>query len=127
MGSTLQAVFSPGAMRHLADGRSFERGAAYLDAGRVKNPKLGDEEPTASVRGARQYRVRLWLENGAPAFSCNCPVGEEGLFCKHCVAIGLRLSEADSTVIGRGSKEPTLGLRRHLEGLDKRRLIDLLL
>ena len=123
----MQAVFSPGALRHLADGGSFERGATYLDAGRVKNLKLGDEEATASVRGAGQYRVRLWLENGAPAFSCTCPVGEEGLFCKHCVAIGLRLSEADSTVIGRGSKEPTLGLRRHLEGLDKRRLIDLLL
>lgn len=127
MGSALQTVFSTGALRHLADGRSFERGAAYLDAGRVKNLKLGDEEAYASVRGARQYRVRLWLENGAPAFSCTCTVGEEGLFCKHCVAVGLRFFEADSTTTGRGSKGQPPDLRRHLEGLDKSQLIDLLL
>src|SRR6266508_1524059 len=127
MSSPLSTVFSPGGLRHLAEGRSFERGAAYADAGKVRNLKVLDDEASATVRGTRQYRVRLWLENGAPAFSCTCPVGEEGLFCKHCVAVGLRFSEADSTTTGRGSKGSTPDLRRHLEGLDKSRLIDLLL
>lgn len=89
MSSPLKAVFSPGALRHLAEGRSFERGAAYADAGKVKNLKIVDDEASATVGGTRQYRVRLWLEGGTPAFSCTCPVGEEGLFCKHCVAVGL--------------------------------------
>ncbi len=68
MSSALQTVFSPGALRHMADGPSFERGAAYVDAGRVKNLKIGDDEASASVRGTHQYRVRLWLERGAPEF-----------------------------------------------------------
>lgn len=127
MSSALQTVFSPGALRHLADGSSFERGAAYVDAGRVKNLRIGDDEASASVRGTRQYRVRLWLESGAPAFSCTCPVGEEGFFCKHCVAVGLKLSEADAPSTELGPRGPTADLRRHLEGLAKSRLIDLLL
>jgi uncharacterized Zn finger protein len=69
----------------------------------------------------------LGLEGGAPAFSCTCPVGEEGLFCKHCVAVGLRLSETDPATAGLDPKRPTVDLRRHLEGFDKSRLIDLLL
>ncbi len=123
----MQTVFTRGALQHLADGRSFERGAAYVDAGRVKNLKIGDDEASASVRGTRQYRVRLWLESGGPAFSCTCPVGEEGLFCKHCVAVGLRLSPTDPIPAGLGSKRPTVDLRRHLQGLEKSRLIDVLL
>ena len=31
----------------------------------------------------------LALAGGALAGSCTCPVGREGLFCKHCVAVGL--------------------------------------
>ncbi len=127
MSSPLKTVLSPGALRHLAEGRSFERGAAYADAGKVKNLKIVDDQASATVRGTRQYDVRLWLEGGAPAFSCTCPVGEEGLFCKHCVAVGLRLSQTDATLAGLGSKRPTVDLRRHLEGLAKSRLIDLLL
>lgn len=127
MSSALQTVFSPRALRHLADGAWFERGAAYVGARRVKNLRIEDDEASASVRGTRQYRVRLWLEGGAPAFSCTCPVGEEGLFCKHCVAVGLRLSEANASATGLGTQRPTVDLRRHLEGLDKSRLIDLLL
>jgi uncharacterized Zn finger protein len=127
MPSPLQTVFSPGALVHLADLRSFERGAAYADAGRVKNLKITDEEASASVRGTRQYRVRLWLEKGAPEYSCPCPVGEEGLFCKHCVAVGLKLSEGDAPTSRLDPRHPTVDLRRHLEGLDKSRLVELLL
>ncbi|HYV01390.1 MAG TPA: SWIM zinc finger family protein, partial [Actinomycetota bacterium] len=127
MSSPLSTVFSPGGLRHLAEGRSFERGAAYADAGKVRNLKVLDDEASATVRGTRQYNVRLWLEGGAPAFSCTCPVGEEGLFCKHCVAVGLRLSETDPATAGLDPKRPTVDLRRHLEGFDKSRLIDLLL
>jgi uncharacterized Zn finger protein len=127
MTSVLQTVFSAGALRRLADRPSFERGAGYADAGRVKNLKIADDEATASVRGTRQYRVRLWLEKGAPAYSCTCPVGEDGLFCKHCVAVGLKLSEGDAPTSRLDPRRPTVDLRRHLEGLDKSRLVELLL
>ena len=127
MPSALQSVFSPGALRRLANGPSFERGAAYADARRVKNLKIADDEASASVRGTRQYRVRLWLEKGAPEFSCTCPVGEDGVFCKHCVAVALKLSEGDAPASRLDPERPTVDLRRHLEGLDKSRLVDLLL
>src|ERR1700730_18969358 len=43
----------------------------------------------AGVQGAERYRVRLELAGGRLAGSCTCPVGRDGLFCKHCVAVGL--------------------------------------
>lgn len=127
MSLVLKTVFGPGALRHRAGGRSFERGAAYAAAGRVKKVKVGDVEVSAAVRGTREYRVRLWLEGGGPAFSCTCPVGEEGLFCKHCVAVGLILAQGDGLAVGAGSVRPTADLRSFLEGLEKGRLVDLVL
>ena len=120
-------VFGPGALRHLADGRSFERGAAYAATGRVKRLKVGEVEASAAVRGTREYRVRLWLEGGGPAFSCTCPVGEEGVFCKHCVAVGLDLARGDPLAVGTMRERPTADLRSYLEGLEKGRLVDLAL
>lgn len=127
MSLALKTVFSPGALRHLAEGRSFERGAAYAATGRVKKLKVGDAETSAAVRGTREYRVRLWLEGGGPAFSCTCPVGEEGLFCKHCVAVGLILARGDPLPVGAGPVRPTADPRSYLEGLEKGRLVDLVL
>lgn len=127
MSLAVQTVFSLMALRHLAEGRSFERGAAYQAAGRVKKLKVDDMEASATVRGTRTYRVRLWLDGGAPAFSCTCPIGEEGLFCKHCVALGLTLlgRDAAAAIPDAESEEPDL--RRYLEGLEKGRLVDLIL
>jgi uncharacterized Zn finger protein len=90
--TTLQQAFGRGELRQLATGRTFERGLAYAEAGRVSNLKRGDHEVTATVRGNRAYRIRLWVEDGDPSFACNCPVGEEGGFCKHCVAVAIELT-----------------------------------
>jgi uncharacterized Zn finger protein len=38
--------------------------------------------------------VRLWAEDGL-VFSCDCPLGLDGEFCKHCVAAGLAWLEGD--------------------------------
>lgn len=127
MTSTLQTVFGSSALRLLAKGRSFERGVAYAADGRVKRLKVGDEEAAATVRGTRAYQVRLWLAGGAPAFSCTCPVAADGLFCKHCVAVGLVLSQGGTRATQQGSPPPAIDLRAHLEGLDKGRLVDLVL
>ena len=43
----------------------------------------------ARVGGTRLYRVELWAEQGDLGYDCSCPLGEEGAFCKHCVAAGL--------------------------------------
>lgn len=127
MTSALQTVFGPSALRLLAKGRSFERGVAYAADGRVKRLKVGDEEAAATVRGTRAYQVRLWLAGGAPAFSCTCPVAADGLFCKHCVAVGLVLAQGGARAAQQGSPPAAADLRAHLEGLDKGRLVDLVL
>ena len=84
MATDLETAFGPDALRALAWGRSFERGVAYAADGRVKRLKVADGEASATVRGARAYRVRLWLADGALLYSCTCPVAADGLFCKHC-------------------------------------------
>ena len=73
----------------MADAGSLERGADYAARGRVHGLAHDGETIAAEVTGSRRYRVRLWVEDGELAHVCTCPVGEEGLFCKHCVAVGL--------------------------------------
>lgn len=116
-------AFAPDALRALAGERSFERGAAYT--ARVKRLSVGDREATAAVRGTRTYRVRLWLEDDEPMFSCTCPVAADGLFCKHCVAVGLAASDASTGTTDVRRRSAADGVRAYLEGLDKTRLVDL--
>ncbi len=55
----------------------------------------------AGVQGMDHYRVRLEVTGDRLAGFCTCPVGRDGLFCKHCVAVGLawlsRSSERDES------------------------------
>jgi uncharacterized Zn finger protein len=76
-------------LRRLAGARSFERGENYFDSGQVH--ALAEFEGTiaARVSGTRDYRVKLWAGAGDLESSCTCPVGTDGAFCKHCVAVGL--------------------------------------
>jgi len=125
MTQALEKAFSPNALRALAWQRSFERGAGYAADGRVKGLKVGPEEATATVRGTQPYRVRLWIENGELAFSCTCPVAADGLFCKHCVAVGLVMHDAATGAHPVRRRRSVDHMRAYLEGLDKARLIDL--
>ncbi|MEI6452152.1 MAG: SWIM zinc finger family protein, partial [Actinomycetes bacterium] len=92
----------------------------------MKGLKVGAEKAAAAVRGTRTYQVNLWLAGGAPDFSCTCPVAADGLFCKHCVAVGLVLSQVGAGA-AQGAPAAAIDLRAHLEGLDKGRLVDLVL
>jgi hypothetical protein len=130
MTTDFQTAFDPDALCALAWGRSFERGTAYAANGRVQRLKVTDHEASATVRGSRAFRVRLWIEDGEPAFSCTCPVGDDGLFCKHCVAVGLAAAETEawaSLSAGRCRPPARPDVRAHLQSLDKTRLVDLLL
>ena len=60
-----------------------------MAGGRVHDVRQDGDLLVAEVTGSRRYRVRLWVEDGELAHACTCPVGEDGLFCKHCVAVGL--------------------------------------
>ncbi|MGW7576533.1 SWIM zinc finger family protein [Streptomyces sp. NPDC054765] len=73
-------------IRELAGPRSYERGLDYLDA--VSGLRAAAGRITATVQGIERYRVVL--DGGARLrATCDCPYGEDGHFCKHCVAVAL--------------------------------------
>jgi uncharacterized Zn finger protein len=87
--TSLQGLLQGSALRRMAGDRSFERGQDYMEDGRVRNLFEDAGEVTATVVGTRNYRVRLRADEGGLDFSCTCPMGEDGNFCKHCVATAL--------------------------------------
>src|SRR5574341_1629672 len=76
-------------LRRLAGARFYERGDDYFETGRVRSFTETADAVTATVRGNRNYRVALAVGGGKLAHSCTCPLGAEGVFCKHGVAVGL--------------------------------------
>jgi len=49
----------------------------------------------ATVQGTESYRVLLTWSAAGLTGECSCPFGQEGEFCKHCVAVGLVIIDAD--------------------------------
>ncbi len=125
MDPTLATLLTRKAVHRLADPGSLERGADYAARGRVRGLKDDGELVIAEVTGTRPYRVRLWIEDGELAHACTCPVGEDGRFCKHCVAVGL--TWVNSRMPG-GRARPTLAdLRTHLSRQSREALVELLM
>lgn len=69
------------------------------------------------MQGAERYRVRLELAGGELERSCTCPVGREGLFCKHCVAVGLAWLEREHHLREPGAAPTRSELRDRLVAL----------
>ena len=111
----------------LADPGSFLRGVGYQRGGRVEIGDRQGDAVTAVVRGSMPYYVEL-RRSPKLAWSCNCPVGEDGAFCKHCVAVALEEVGSDRT-----SKHPDQSndeepdVRRFVAGLDNDALVDLVM
>ena len=76
-------------LKRLCNDRSFARGEAYFNEGRVRNLAEEDGVLIAVVSGQKDYRVKLRWDDSEVEYSCNCPVGLDGKFCKHLVAAGL--------------------------------------
>jgi len=80
-------------IREMADARSWQRGIAYFLEERVSGLLHDGDTAIASVQGELLYRVRLSRHDGRLHGECSCPVGVDGDFCKHCVAVGLACAE----------------------------------
>ena len=132
MDSYFADAFDRHLLLELAGGRFFERGEDYYRRGAVRSLVEHEGLLTARVIGTHEYRVRFRAkENGGLSYSCSCPLGEDGLFCKHCVAVGLaRLEEGAGERRLEGGEERGLGmdeLGAFLEEQDKDALVRLLL
>ena len=93
-------------LQRAAGERSFERGEDYFASGQVMSLVEDSGTVAAKVRGTRPYRVKLWAEDGEIRHSCTCPVGEEGAFCKHCVAVGLAWLSQERGVAPASKRKP---------------------
>ena len=107
MSSGLVDVLTLQAIQALAGARTFARGIAYFHGGAVGLLDADEYEARASVQGTQRYHVRLASGSGAELdYECDCPVGEDGTFCKHAVAVALSwLENTGEEVFAPGEKE----------------------
>lgn len=119
-------------LRRLAGPQSFDRGEQYFTRGLVRSLSEYEGTITAKVKGTHTYSVKLRQNDGALEHSCTCPMGDEDIFCKHCVAVGLAWLETGNnskgTIKRKGSPAEVSmkDVKGHLESLDKDTLIDMI-
>ncbi len=125
-------------LKELTDSRSWQRGVDYHQRGNVLSLLEDKDTVIGKVSGTRNYKVKLWLDNGELDGSCDCPMGDAGVFCKHCVAVGLTYIEGavKSAQKGRSSKqdksasEPDITIndvRKYLSGQKTDVLVDIII
>src|SRR6185437_6858650 len=131
MSISLSRSMNEATIRRLASEQSFQRGLDYFAHGHVEWCEESGEGVQALVRGSRDYTVTLTSDDGVLDYDCDCPVGEDGAFCKHCVAAALAfMKQAESEKPGkrRKSREVTLAdAKKILEGEDKTALVGMVL
>src|SRR5208282_5525800 len=121
------------ALASITDARTFRRGTDYARLGCVGPILEHDGSIEAAVHGTRTYRTKLWREEGRLCSSCTCPLGEDGIFCKHCVALGLVwLGEGPAGETVESGSEPEAAIdmdeiKSHLLTRDKSDLVDIVL
>ena len=87
-------------LQNLTDAGSWLRGVGYHESDRVFDLALDGQTVIAHVMGTHRYQVELWAEQGRIFGDCTCPMGDSGVFCKHCVATGLQCIEDGIIEIG---------------------------
>ena len=128
-------------LRDRTDAGSWERGVGYHQRGRVLELAVDGQTVIARVMGTHRYKVELWAGEGKMFGDCTCPMGDRGVFCKHCVATGLQCIEEGITQLGEDGHEPeepdhgTGGtdrnvtdiddIREYLRGVDTEDLIEI--
>jgi len=89
MSSALARVITLKYLKDLAGERSFQRGQVYCLSGQVQSLVVHGDTLHATVGGTEDYGVRLVARDEGLDHRCSCPVGTEGSFCKHGVAVAL--------------------------------------
>jgi hypothetical protein len=85
----LSKALNDAVIHRLAGAPSYQRGLDYFSHGHVESVEDRGGSINAVVRGSRDYTVTLAADDGVLDYACDCPVGSEGDFCKHCVAAAL--------------------------------------
>ena len=118
-------------LKQLSSARSFARGEAYYNEGRLKDVSEHEGRLEAIVAGQHDYHIRLMSEGREIEYSCDCPVGLDGGFCKHLVAATLAWisPDADSNSKTRSKTKRETSedkIRTFLESQDQEYLVGML-
>ena len=121
---TESPLFAEEQLRDATNLTYWERGEAYFAEGRVGSIMRDGESIVAKVKGTRNYTVTLSAEGGEVQGECTCPLGDEGAFCKHCVAVGLAHLQTNATG---GRKASSLDdARQYLASKDPAELVEII-
>jgi hypothetical protein len=85
----LRELLTRQALGEGAHGSAYSFGRRYLQKGGVSDLTAQKNVVSANVRGWDLHQVELWVVDGRLSGRCPCPVGSDGRFCEHIVAVGL--------------------------------------
>ena len=85
----LRSLLTASRIRSLAAPLTVQRGQDYYARGRVRSVSTMPNGIRATILGQRTYIVELAAIGKSLEFDCTCPMGEQGDFCKHCVAVAI--------------------------------------
>ena len=129
---TGRAAISDELIRRLAGDRYYQRGVDYFQRGRVSFLEVSGNSIHSVVTGTERYAVLLRAKAKTLDHHCECPLGIDGEFCKHCVATALAWLHGQ-VVPGTAEKDEMStevtdeDVAKALQAEDKEALIELLL
>jgi uncharacterized Zn finger protein len=85
----LQTILTDTFIRQVAGDLYYKRGVDYHRRDLVVSLERSGNTLEAIVSGTEDYAVTLFSDGKKFIYSCECPLGDEGRFCKHCVATAL--------------------------------------
>ena len=126
MNTKIDEVVTASNLRSAAGSRSYSRGEDYFQRGAVHHLYCDGEQLTADVHGTHVYRARIINDDGRLDGECSCPVGRDGSFCKHLVALGLTYLNRQKNAPAEKNKS-VFSWKDFLKKCDKDELIKIIL
>ena len=126
MNTKIDEVVTASNLRSAAGSRSYSRGEDYFQRGAVHHLYCDGEQLTADVHGTHVYRARIINDDGRLDGECSCPVGRDGSFCKHLVALGLTYLDRQKNAPAEKNKSG-FNWKEFLKKCDKDELIRIIL
>jgi hypothetical protein len=115
-------------LKTAAGDRAYARGVGYFESGAVADLVVSGKTINSCVVGTDEYAVRLWADGSDLEHSCTCPVGADGIFCKHAVAAGLAWLAREQETQGSGRETDDLArIREWITAAPRARLEELLI
>lgn len=131
----LRDLLSENSVRSMTDSGSWSRGQQYAKDGMISELEEFDNRITATVHGQWEYDVELWVtDKNEIGYECSCPMGDKGVFCKHCVATALIWMRQVESENAKAKKQGTKGkdhsltvedAQKYLCSLSKEELVEM--